>query len=70
MKLFQIIVFLAAFLLFGCSEPNPLKWRPMDLAPAATLEKRSNESLGSLGHFQDAVDKGVTGGVYRVAPES
>ena len=70
MKLFQIMVFLVAFLLFGCSEPNPLKWRPMDLAPAATLEKRNNGSLGSLGHFQDAVGKGVTGQVQRLAPES
>ncbi len=70
MKLFQRIVFLVALLSFGCSEPNPLKWRPMDLAPAATLENRNNESLGSLGHFQDAVGKGVTGQVQRLGSES
>ena len=70
MKLFKIMVFLVALLSFGCSEPNPLKWRPMDLAPAATLEKRNNGSLGSLGHFQGTVDNGVTGQVHGLAPES
>ncbi len=70
MELFQRIVFLIAFFLFGCSEPNPLKWHPMDLAPAATLENRNNRSFGSLGHFQDTVDKGVTGKVQGLAPES
>ena len=70
MKLFQRIVFLVAFFLFGCSEPNPLKWRPMDLAPAATLENRNNGSLGSHGYFQDTVDKEVTVQVQGFGSES
>ena len=42
----------------------------MDLAPAATLENRNNGSLGSLGYFQDTVDKGVTGQVQGLGSES
>ena len=70
MKLFQIMILLIAPLLFGCSEPNPLKWRPMDLAPAATLEKPNVKKLGSFGHPREDMDDKVTEKFQNFLPAS
>ena len=70
MKLFQLIILLIVPLLFGCSETNPLKWRPMDLAPAALLENRKDMSVSSSGHFRGGEDNEVTGELHGVLPQS
>jgi len=69
-KLFQIIILLVAFFLSGCSEKNPLKWRPMDLAPAAMLQDRNHTPLSSLDHLRGTVDDEVTEEFHGILPES
>ena len=70
MKLFQIMILLIAPLLFGCSEPNPLKWRPMDLAPAATLDKPNDKQLGSFAHPREGMDYKVMEKFHDFLPAS
>jgi hypothetical protein len=63
MKFFQIILLLIIPLISGC-------WHPMDLSPAATLEKRSHTPVSSLDHLRGAVDNEVTEEFHGILPES
>ena len=49
MKFLRVMLFLLIAFMAGCSETNPFKWHPMDIAPAAWLEDRSLEPEGSSG---------------------
>ena len=43
MKPVEIFIMLVVFSISGCSEPNPLKWHPMDLSPPAYIPEDEPE---------------------------